>query len=176
MEQEIYTFKVSYFEKLRTLNDLANVLNEFRCKLGQFHSPTNDEKEVLDNLSKLLTGKREEIIKLENEAIDFFSSKLQRFWRMKIISFDSTGKFKHENEYEIYPYELFQENHYLACLRLDHDYYSSSFSDNGFMLDDLLCKDCTIELQEISKDDFFLTFNKYANEVITRRFEKLNVE
>ena len=176
MEQEIYTFKVSYFEKLKTLNDLANALNEFRCKLGRFHSPTDTEKEVLDNLSKLLTEKREEITKLENEAIDFFSSKLQRFWRMKITSFESAGKFKYENEYEIYPYELFRENRYLACLRLDHNYYSSSFSDNGFMLDDLLRKDCIIELQEISKEDFFLTFNKYVSEVITRRFEKLKLE
>lgn len=176
MKQETHTFKVNYFEKISGLNKLSNLIYEFRCKLGKFYSPTNTEKDVLDNLSKLLTEKREEVRKLEDEAINFFSSKLQRFWRMKITSFDSTGKFKYEKEYEIYPYELLQENHYLACLRLDHDYYSTSFSDNGFMLDDLLHKDCTIELQEISKEDFFLTFNKYANEVITRRFEKLNTE
>lgn len=176
MEKKKYTFKVNYFEKLRRLNDLANVLSDFRDKLGDFHSPKDSEKEVLNNLTQLLSQRREEITKLENEVIDFFSAKLHRYWKMRIISFDDTGKIKYEDEYEIYPYELIQENYYLACLRLDHNYYSTTFSDSGFIIDELIRKDCTIELQEIDFTDFICDFGSYANKIATQRMEKLSTK
>jgi hypothetical protein len=169
---EKYTFKVNYFEKMKTLNDLESLLYEFRNKFGSFHSPKDTEKEVLDKLTELLEEKCGEIEKLQNELIDFFKDKLHRFWNMKIISFSENGH-KYEEEYDIYPYGFINENYYLECLQIQNDYYNTSFSDRGFVLDELVKKNCIIELQEMDSEDFLTKFSKYANEIFIRRMNKI---
>lgn len=172
---EKYTFKVNYFEKMKTLNDLESLLYEFRNKFGRFHTPKDTEKKVFDKLTELLEEKCGEIEKLENELTDFFKDKLYRFWNMKIISFSENGH-KYEEEYDIYPYGFINENYYLECLQIQNGYYNTSFSDKGFTLDELVKKDCMIELQEITSEDFLIKFSKYANEIFIRRINKIKEE
>lgn len=169
---EKYTFKVNYFEKLKTINDLETLLYEFRNKFGYFHLPKDTEKEVLDKLTGLLEEKHREIEKQQNELIDFFKDKLHRYWNMKIIFFSENGH-KYEEEYDVYPYGFINENYYLECLQIQNDYYNASFSDRGFTLDELVKKNCIIELQEMGSEDFLNKFSKYANEIFIRRMDKI---
>lgn len=142
-------------------------------KLGNFHSVRKTEKEVMESLNKLVDERSTEL-KLEYEkVVDFFKTKMNKLWLMRITKGD--GEYKFTDEMLIYVYNVQESCGRLQCLHSSCvkgsiDKYRFGFDDGGIDIETLCYS--VIELEEISKDEAFKIFNKVINKIIDHRLER----
>jgi hypothetical protein len=172
---EEYTFKVDYYEKYETLHKLSDLVSDFVGTLSPYHYPKGTEQEVLDNLYKIIKERANEIKKTKKELMVFFNEKMFSFWKMTIVTTNIHGD-EYKKEYFVYPYGVVMENNYFKCIYFKKDSYTTAFDDGGFMLDELVDKNCTITFQKITQEEFLAEHNNCVNNILNKRLNKIKEE
>lgn len=172
---EEYTFKIDYYEKYETLLKLDSLVSDFVTNLGQYHYSKGTEREVLDNLYKIIIERGNDIKKTKKKLFDFFNERLFYFWKMTIVT-NGIHDTEYKKEYFVYPYGVVMENGFLKCIHFKKDSYTTEFDDGGFMLDELVDKNCTITFQKITQDEFLTEHNDCVNNILNKRLNKIKEE
>lgn len=174
---EKHSITIKYGEKANELNKLSELIDSFNEKLGNFHSVRKTEEEVMESLNKLVDERSTEL-KLEYEkVVDFFKTKMNKLWLMRITKGDSEYRFT--DEMLIYVYNVQESCGRLQCLHSScvsgsTDNYRFSFYDGSVDIETLCysVRGTVIELEEVSKDKAFKIFNKVINKIIDHRLER----
>lgn len=175
MEKHSITIKCN--EKANELNKLSELINSFNGNLGKIHVARKTEKEVMESLNKLVDERSTELKSEYKKVVDFFKTKMNKFWLMRITK--GEGEYKFTDEMIIYIYHIQENGGHIECL------YSTCVNgvinrfkfgfDDGCLDIDSLCysvRGTVIELEEISKDKIFKIFKKRINEIIDYRLER----
>lgn len=170
---ETNTLKIDYFEKLWTLEELDSLICDFRCRLGSFHMPKETEEKVLNKLTELVKERHIEVEKKVAEVIDFFKTKLCRFWCMTITT-ENTYGHKYKTEYLIYPYKLLESNNYLQCIHVQKNDKLIKIYDSGLVIDEIIKNNCTVELQEIDENGFLASVYGNLVQMVNGRRAKID--
>ena len=173
-----YSITINCGEKANDLSGLGELINSFNEKLGEFHTVRKTEKEVIESLNRLVQERSLELKTEYDKVVEFFKSKMNKFWLMRITN--GGGEYKFTDEMLIYVYHVQESSGRLECLYSSCvsgivDKHKFEFND-GYIDIETLCysvRGTVIELEEISKDYAFEIFNKRINEIIDYRLERL---
>lgn len=175
---EKYSITINYDEKLNELNRLHDVIDSFNERLGQFHVVRKTEKEVMENLYKLLDERTAELKETYNKIVNFFKGKENKLWLMRITK--GSGEYKYIGESFIYIYHIQEANKMLECLHSSDidglcSSYKFSFTDECVDIESLCYGhgETVIELKETTKEKAFEMFNHSINKIIDTRIEKI---
>lgn len=174
---EKYSITIKYGEKANELCRLSELIDSFNGNLGKFHVVRKTEKEVMERLNKLVDERSTELKSEYNKVVDFFKTKLNKFWLMRITK--GEGEFKFTNVMLIYIYHVQEKCGYLDCLHSScvsgsTDKYKFRFEDGCIDIESLCysARGTVIELEELSKDNAFEIFNKRIDEIIDYRLKR----
>lgn len=173
-----YSITIKYGEKANELSELGELINSFNEKLGKFHTVRKTEKEVIESLNRLVQERSSELKAEYDKVVEFFKSKMNKLWLMRITK--GEGECKFTDEMLIYVYHVQESDGCLECLYSSNvggglDKHKFEFND-GYIDIETLCysvRGTVIELEEISKDYAFEIFNKRINKIIDYRLERL---
>lgn len=176
---EKYSIKVNYDEKLNELNRLYEVVDSFNERLGKFHVVRKTEKDVMEGLGKLLDERTAELKENYDKVIDFFKTKQNQLWLMRITK--GEGEYKYIGESFIYIYNVQEKNRMIECLHSSDidgllSNYKFTFDDECVDIESLCYGhgETIIELEEATMAEAFDKFTYSINKIIKCRFDKLN--
>lgn len=174
---EKHSVTIKYGETAKELSKLSELIDSFNGNLGKFHVVRKTEKEVMESLNKLVNDRNAELKSEYNKVVEFFKTKKNKLWLMRITK--GEGEYKFTDEKVIYVYNIQEKCGYIECL------YSSSIGgianrfkfgfDDGCIDIESLCYsmgETVIELEEITKEKAFEIFNKRINEIIDYCLER----
>lgn len=173
---EKYTIEIKQCDKLRELDKLQSLVDDFKVSIGRFRVSRGTEREVLNKLSDFISTKESETDKEYQRVLDFFSDKLKRYWKMCVRK-TICGVEYTENKL-IYPYSIREDNGYIACVQTndvsDVRCYAFTFDDNGFTVEQLCNSngDCVVDLEEITKDEFLNSVDGVVHKILDYRLNK----
>lgn len=165
------SIRINHFENIVLLDKLSNLVFNFKNTYVDRLRMKETERDVLCGLDKLLNERSNEVENTQKNVINFFNDSLFHFWKM-IITYDTMSS-PIKKEYFIYPYDVVQENGYVKCIYVENRPYSSLVFDSGLLLDEIVNENCTIELVEISKDDFLNSYRENVNNLVNSRLSKV---
>lgn len=174
---EKYIIEIDHCEKLRVLDKLTTLVDSFRFNLGKYHVLRGTEKEVLGKLNDIISDKESKCEEEYNKVVNFFRDKLNKYWRMQITRFSDGIEYVEKKL--IYPYSIVDGNGYVACVQSSDvsDGYKYTFvmEDHGFTVEQLCNSNgkTIVQLEEISRDEFFTMSNNAMNQVLDGRLLKI---
>lgn len=170
------TFNVNCCDKMKQLDKLYSLIFDYRQGLGKYQTLNSTERKVLNELTNLVEERETEVDSIQNKLSEFFTDKFYKYWRMTVKTIGSNGH-EYIEKYMIYPYELIKENQYLCCVHTgnisDTSGYVSEFSDTGFTLDRFFRENLTIEMEEVTKEEFVNEAQKHMDKILDYRLDKL---
>lgn len=159
---------IEYVQKLYGLrNELCDAQSKF-----YYDSDLTEKFSLQDEIFDELYEAEDKIVKFYEDLEKFFEDKFNSYWKMTLYKTQN-----HKNVYLIYPFRIIECNRYLCCLRTDVidgiNHYGINFTDNGFSFNEIVEKNTRIEMEEISKDDFFKIICGRVTDIHNNRIEKL---
>lgn len=175
---EKYILNINCESQLKEINRLYNLINNYKNEISIYHRPTSAEKEVFMHLDTYIEYNRKEIKKEQQSVCTFFKDKLCKYWKLT-HTIHGNNDIDYIKEFVIYPYSINTINMTMFSL-VSNDIngnkeYIIELSDKAIMLEDFLAKNTTIELEEISKEEFINTINNSINNLINNRLVKLSI-
>lgn len=172
----IQTFNVNCCDEIKQLDKLYSLIFDYRQGLGKYNALNSTEQKVLNELTNLIKERKTEVDSIQKDLCNFFSDKFYKYWKMTLKTIGGKG-YEYIEKYMIYPYDLIKENQYLCCVYTgnisDASIYTSGLIDNGFTLDRFFGKNITIEMEEVTKEDFINEAQKHMNKILDYRIDKL---
>lgn len=170
-----YNFKIDCLDTIKRIEELDSLLDNFCINEHKHSSFSDTEREVINGLEGIINKRYSVVNKLEYNLNEFFISKLNRFWKMTLTT---DGEYNTYTEvYLLYPYRFISENDYLCCLRTknieNNILFNAGVFDGGFELNMFFRKNLTIEMEEISKEEFIETCKENVDKVIEKRLQKV---
>ena len=169
------TIRINCRSKINQLNDLQELLYEFRNKFGKYKRMNETEEKVFKQLYELYDKEEKSVIDAEKEVEEFFKNKLGKYWRMKV----TVLSYNHEyvEEYVIYPYEFIKSNQYFFAIKSNDIHENISHlcevKDTSFSVDWFFRGDTTIEMEEITKEEFIEKSTKGLVGILDYRLMRL---
>lgn len=161
--------------KIEQLNQLVEVLWDFRDKLGKYKHMNETEEKIFSTLYELYEKEELNIIETENKVEEFFKEKLGKYWKMKVTVHSKNHDYI--QEYVMYPYNYIKENHYFFAVKSSDIHecgnHVCEIKDTSFSVDWFFRGDTTIEMKEITKEEFINIATKGVGDILNYRLMRL---
>ena len=175
MEKNIQTISIDCAEKIEQLNNLYSVLCDFRDKFGIYKRMNEIEDKIFKGLFQLYEKENAKVVDAENKVENFFKDKIGKYWKLKITTVSNCHDYI--KEYVIFPYDFNKNNHYFLAIRSselhENNMHVCELKDTSFSVDWFFCGNCTIEMEEITKDEFVAEAKRGIDGVINHRLMRL---
>lgn len=175
MSENIEKISINCVAKIEQLNQVYGLLCDFRDKFGKYKHMNEIEEKIFSTLYELYEKEDLKITETEKKAEEFFKEKLGKYWKMKV-----TVHFKNNDdiqEYVMYPYDYIKENHYFFAVKSsdihESDNHVCEIKDTSFSVDWFFRGDTTIEMEEITKEEFIKIATKGIGDILNYRLMRL---
>ena len=174
---KIEKININCATKIEQLNQMYDLLNAFKDKYGEYKRMTPTEENVFNTLYNLCDKEELNIVEAEKKVEEFFKDKLGKYWKMRISVCHNDNEYK--QEYIIYPYDF--DNHHIikyffAVMSNDiqeHKNFAYEMKVTSFSVDWFFRGDTTIEMEEITKEEFVNIATKRINDILDYHLMRL---
>lgn len=168
IEKNIQTISIDCATKIEQLNNLYDVLCDFRNKYGMYKRMNETEDKIFNGLYQLYEEEDVKVVDAENKVEKFFKDKIGKYWKLKITTVSNGHDYI--QEYVIFPYDFNKDNHYFFAIMSsdlhENNTHVCELKDTSFSVDWFFRGNCTIEMKEITKDEFISESTKGINGII----------
>ena len=162
--------------KIEQLNQMYDLLNEFKDKYSQYKRMTPTEEKVFSTLYELCDKEELKIVEAEKKVVEFFRNKLGKYWRIRVTV--CHGGIEYAENYIMYLYDF--DNHhinkYFFAVMSNNIQECNNFvyeiKDTSLSVDWFFRGDTTIEMEEITKEEFVNIATKRVNDVLDYRLTR----
>lgn len=171
---KIEKININCATKIEQLNQMYDLLNAFKDKYGEYKRMTPTEEKVFKTLYELCDKEELGIVEAEKKIQEFFKDKLGKYWKMRVTV--SHNGYEYAEEYIMYPYEFNKEcNYFFAVMSsaiIEINNFVYEIKDTSFSVDWFFRGDTTIEMEEITKEEFVNIATKRVNDVLDYRLTR----
>ena len=175
MDNKIETININCTTRIEQLNQLYNFLCEYRDKFGKYKRMNETEEKIFSTLYDLYEKEELKIFETEKEVEQFFKNKLGKYWKMKVTVHSNNHDYV--QWHVMYLYNFIKENHYFFAVKSSdiHECNNHVFEvkDTSFSVDRFLLGNTTIEMEEITKEEFVHIATKSVSEILDYRLIRL---
>lgn len=172
---KIEKININCTTKIEQLNQMYDLLHEFEDKYGKYKHMTSTEENVFSTLYNLCDKEELNIVDTKKKVEDFFKTKLGRYWKMRVTVSHNGNEYT--EEYIMYPYEFNKEcNYFFAVMSNDiqeHKNFAYEMKVTSFFVDWFFRGDTTIEMEEITKEEFVNIATKRINDILDYHLMRL---
>ena len=171
---KIEKININCATKIEQLEQMYDLVCKFKDKYSQYKRMVPIEKKVLNTLYELCDKEELDIVDTKKKVEDFFKDKLGKYWKMRVtVSHNGHG---YTEEYIMYPYEFNKEcNYFFAVMSsaiIEINNFVYEIKDTSFSVDWFFRGDTTIEMEEITKEEFVNIATKRVNDVLDYRLTR----
>ena len=174
---KIEKININCATKIEQLNQMYDLLHEFEDKYGKYKHMAPTEENVFNTLYNLCDKEELNIVEAEKKIEEFFKDKLGKYWKMRVTVCHNDNEYK--QEYIIYPYDF--DNHHInkyffAVMSNDiqeHKNFAYEMKVTSFSVDWFFRGDTTIEMEEITKEEFVNIATKRINDILDYHLMRL---
>ena len=156
------------------LEQLYDLVCKFKDKYSQYKRMAPIEEKAFNTLYELCDKEELDIVETEKKIEEFFKDKLGRYWKMRVTV--SHNGYEYAEEYIMYPYEFNKEcNYFFAVMSnaiIEINNFAYEMKDTSFSVDWFFRGDTTIEMEEITKEEFVNIATKRVNDVLDYRLTR----
>ena len=165
---KIEKININCATKIEQLEQMYDLVCKFKDKYSQYKRMTPIEEKIFNTLYELCDKEELDIVETEKKVEEFFKDKLGRYWKMKVTV--SHNGYEYAEEYIMYPYEFNKEcNYFFAVMSstiIEINNFVYEIKDTSFSVDWFFRGDTTIEMEEITKEEFVNIATKRVNDVL----------
>lgn len=178
MGENIEKISINCATKIEQLNQVYSLLCDFRDKFGKYKRMNETEEKIFSTLYELYEKEDLNIIETEKKVEEFFKEKLGKYWKMKVTV--HSNNYDYIQEYVMYPYNFIKENHYFFAVKSSDIHECNNhvceIKDTSFSVDWFFRGDTTIEMEEITKEEFINIATKGVGDILNYRLMRLEQE
>ena len=171
---KIEKININCATKIEQLEQIYDLVCKFKDKYSQYKRMVPIEKKIFNTLYELCDKEELDIVDTKKKVEDFFKTKLGKYWKMRVTVSHNDNEYT--EEYIIYPYEFNKEcNYFFAVMSsaiIEINNFVYEIKDTSFSADWFFCGDTTIEMEEITKDEFVNIATKRVNDVLDYRLTR----
>ena len=163
--------------KIEQLNQMYDLLHEFEDKYGKYKHMTPTEEKVFHTLYELCDKEELDIVESQKKIQEFFKDKLGKYWKMRVTVCHDGDEYT--DEYIMYLYD-FDKYHiikyFFAVMSNDiqeHKNFAYEMKVTSFSVDWFFRGDTTIEMEEITKEEFVNIATKRINDILDYHLMRL---
>ena len=174
---KIEKININCATKIEQLEQLYDLVCKFKDKYSQYKRMAPIEEKTFNTLYELCDKEELDIVETEKKVEEFFKDKLGRYWKMRVTV--SHNGYEYAEEYIIYPYDF--DNHHIikyffAVMSNDiqeHKNFAYEMKVTSFSVDWFFRGDTTIEMEEITKEEFVNIATKRINDILDYHLMRL---
>ena len=171
---KIEKININCATKIEQLEQIYDLVCKFKDKYSQYKRMAPIEEKAFNTLYELCDKEELDIVETEKKVEEFFKDKLGRYWKMKITV--SHNGYEYAEEYIMYPYEFNKEcNYFFAVMSnaiIEINNFAYEMKDTSFSVDWFFRGDTTIEMEEITKEEFVNNATKRVNDILDYRLTR----
>ena len=171
---KIEKININCATKIEQLEQLYDLVCKFKDKYSQYKRMAPIEEKAFNTLYELCDKEELDIVETEKKIEEFFKDKLGRYWKMRVTV--SHNGYEYAEEYIMYPYEFNKEcNYFFAVMSsaiIEINNFVYEIKDTSFSVDWFFRGDTTIEMEEITKEEFVNIATKRVNDVLDYRLTR----
>ena len=172
---KIEKININCATKIEQLNQMYDLLHEFEDKYGKYKHMTPTEENVFNTLYNLCDKEELNIVEAEKKVEEFFKDKLGKFLKMRIIVCYNGNEYT--QEYAMYLYDFNESNKYFFAVMSndiqEHKNFAYEMKVTSFSVDWFFRGDTTIEMEEITKEEFVNIATKRINDILDYHLMRL---
>lgn len=167
---KIERINVNCVNKIKQLDQLYDLLYNFKDEYGKYKNMTPTEKNIFNTLHELCDKEESNIVEAEKKVEEFFKDKLGKFLKMRIIVCYNGNEYT--QEYAMYLYDFNENNKYFFAV-MTHNIHGPiclyDIKDTSFSVDWFFRGDTIIETEEITKEEFVNIVTKGVSDILDYR-------
>ena len=171
---KIEKININCATKIEQLEQMYDLVCKFKDKYSQYKRMAPIEEKIFNTLYELCDKEELDIVETEKKVEVFFKDKLGRYWKMRVTVSHNGNEYT--EEYIIYPYEFNKEcNYFFAVMSsaiIEINNFVYEIKDTSFSVDWFFRGDTTIEMEEITKEEFVNIATKRVNDVLDYRLTR----
>ena len=176
MGENIEKISINCATKIEQLNQVYGLLCDFRDNFGKYKRMNETEEKIFSTLYDLYEKEDLKIyLETEKEIEEFFKNKIGKYWNMKVIVHSNNHEYV--QEYVMYLYNFIKENHYFFAVKSSDIHECNThvceIKDTSFSVDWFLRGNTTIEMEEITKEEFVSIATKGVKDILDYRLMRL---
>ena len=171
---KIEKININCATKIEQLEQMYDLVCKFKDKYSQYKRMVPIEKKIFNTLYELCDKEELDIVDTKKKVEDFFKDKLGKYWKMRVTVSHNGNEYT--EEYIIYPYEFNNEcNYFFAVMSsaiIEINNFAYEIKDTSFSVDWFFRGNTTIEMEEITKEEFVNIATKRVNDVLDYRLTR----
>ena len=171
---KIEKININCATKIEQLDQMYDLVCKFKDKYSQYKRMVPIEEKLFNTLYELCTKEELDIVDTKKKVEDFFKTKLGKYWKMRVTVSHNDNEYT--EEYILYPYEFNKEcNYFFAVMSsaiIEINNFVYEIKDTSFSVDWFFRGDTTIEMEEITKEEFVNIATKRVNDVLDYRLTR----
>ena len=171
---KIEKININCATKIEQLEQMYDLVCKFKDKYSQYKRMVPIEKKVFNTLYELCDKEELDIVDTKKKVEDFFKDKLGKYWKMRVTVSHNGNEYT--EEYIMYPYEFNKEcNYFFAVMSsaiIEINNFVYEIKDTSFPVDWFFRGNTTIEMEEITKEEFVNIATKRVNDVLDYRLTR----
>lgn len=168
---KIEKININCATKIEQLDQMYDLVCKFKDKYSQYKRMVPIEEKVFNTLYELCDKEELDIVETKKKVEDFLKTKLGKYWKMRVtVSHNDNG---YTEEYIMYLYEF--NKYFFAVMSsaiIEINNYIYEMKDTSFSVDWFFRGDTTIEMEEITKEEFVNIATKRVNDVLDYRLTR----
>lgn len=162
---KIEKININCATKIEQLEQMYDLVCKFKDKYSQYKRMTPIEENVFNTLYELCDKEELDIVDTKKKVEDFFKDKLGKYWKMRVTVSHNGNEYT--EEYILYPYEF--NKYFFAVMSsaiIEINNFVYEIKDTSFSVDWFFRGDTTIEMEEITKEEFVNNATKRINDIL----------
>lgn len=168
---KIEKININCATKIEQLDQMYDLVCKFKDKYSQYKCMAPIEEKIFNTLYELCDKEELDIVDTKKKVEDFFKDKLRKYWKMRVTVSHNGNEYT--EEYIMYPYEF--NKYFFAVMSnniQEHNNFAYEMKDTSFSVEWFFRGDTTIEMEEITKDEFVNIATKRVNDVLDYRLTR----
>ena len=169
---KIEKININCATKIEQLEQMYDLVCKFKDKYSQYKRMAPIEENVFNTLYELCDKEELDIVDTKKKVEDFFKDKLGKYWKMRVTVSHNGNEYT--EEYILYPYEF--NKYFFAVMSsaiIEINNFVYEIKDTSFSVDWFFRGDTTIEMEEITKEEFVNNATKRINDILDYHLMRL---
>lgn len=174
---KIEKININCATKIEQLNQMYDLLHEFEDKYGKYKHMTPTEEKVFHTLYELCDKEELDIVESQKKIQEFFKDKLGKYWKMRVTVCHDGNEYTEEYIMYLYDFDKYHIiKYFFAVMSNDiqeHKNFAYEMKVTSFSVDWFFRGDTTIEMEEITKEEFVNIATKRINDILDYHLMRL---
>ena len=174
---KIEKININCATKIEQLNQMYDLLNAFKDKYGEYKRMTPTEEKVFNTLYELCDKEELDIVESQKKIQEFFKDKLGKYWKMRVTVCHDGNEYTEEYIMYLYDFDKYHIiKYFFAVMSNDiqeHKNFAYEMKVTSFSVDWFFRGDTTIEMEEITKEEFVNIATKRINDILDYHLMRL---